>query len=118
MTAWPVECHKPVADIDVNVIHVRICHGATRAVIGDEPLNQLTLPAWNAQIDRSSGRMLGGTPRGGDSGAGPTGRNNLHISKTRFDAAEKCARVGRQTRGAGRCTAALRALGGLSRVFF
>ena len=50
--ARAVESHKMRTDIDMNVIHVAVCHHAARVMIGDEPTDHLRLFARSAKIDR------------------------------------------------------------------
>ena len=51
MTRRAIEGHEMRANIDVDVVHVALGHGAAIAVVVDQPLHDLLFLARRAEID-------------------------------------------------------------------
>src|SRR5581483_6449301 len=79
------------ADIDVDVAHVGIGHGAAGLVVGDQPSHHLALAAAGLEIDRLATGMFGDASRSRDARAGPAGRNDLHGAELPLDARQQLA---------------------------
>ena len=62
-SAARVERHEVLADVDVDVAHAGVGHGAAGLVVGDQPAHHLALAAAGIEVDRLAGGMLGDAPR-------------------------------------------------------
>lgn len=52
--------HEVVADVDVDMVHIAVSHGATRMIVGNQPLHDRCLTARCAKVDRHAVAMLRG----------------------------------------------------------
>src|SRR5438105_3540401 len=68
-----VERHEVVADVDVDMAHAGVGHGAAGLVVGDQPAHHIALATACVEVDCLARRVLGNAPRSGDAGAGPAG---------------------------------------------
>jgi hypothetical protein len=97
-SAWTVQSDEMRTDIDVDMIHIAVCHDSPVAMVGNEPAHGLGLASGNAEVNRLPRGMAGRVVRAGYFGAGTTGRDDLDVVEVRPDAVEKRAGLPRQTR--------------------
>jgi hypothetical protein len=97
-TAVRVQRHEVLADVDVDVAHVGIGHGAAGLVIGDQPLHHLAFAAAGLEIDRLAACVLRDAARAGDASAGAARGDDLHGAELTLDAIEQLPRGRLQAR--------------------
>lgn len=56
-SARTVQGDEMRTDIDVDMIHIAVCHDSTVMVMGNEPADDLALASGNAEVDCLSGGM-------------------------------------------------------------
>src|SRR5262245_46516678 len=82
--------HEMRANVDVDVVHVGVRHGATIAVVSDQPFDDLPLAAICIEIDGIATGVFGGMAATGDGGAGSAGGHKLDGTEFLLDAFEQC----------------------------
>lgn len=50
--------HEMRADVDVDVLHIGVRHGAAIAVVSDQPFDDLRLAATGIEVDGIAARMF------------------------------------------------------------
>jgi hypothetical protein len=84
-----------LADVDMDVAHIGIGHGAAGFVIGDQPPHYVAFAAASLEIDRLAACVLRDATRAGDASAGAARGDDLHGAKLTLDAIEQlpCGRL-------------------------
>lgn len=87
-----------VTNINVNVVHVRVCHGAAAAVVRNKPVDHLLFSAGNAKVDGLSRCMLGAPARRRNAGSGTARRDDFNPAKFILNSAEEATGFGGKAR--------------------
>src|SRR5262249_7214571 len=79
------------SDVDVDVVHIGIGHGAPLTVIGDQPFDDLLLMATRVKVDGIATSVLRGPAGAGDGGAGSARGDKLNRAESSLNSLEQSA---------------------------
>src|SRR5262245_42569628 len=104
-SSWPAPA-RPVlpagdryemrTDIDVDVVHLGVGHGAALMVVGDQPFNNLGLACASLEVHGVATRVPRGPVRTGNQSTRSAGRYQSHGSELGLDALQQRARRRRE----------------------
>jgi len=108
LAAGGIERHEVVADINVDVVHAAVSHGAAGLVVGNQPTDHLALAGAGIEVDGLAAGMLRAPSGAGNHRPRTTGGDDLHFAEMGFDAVEQGSRRRRQATARGAALAVAR----------